>query len=177
MIALVISCETEKTVIDKAETKEKISNPSLSGKLTAITIDNNIVIAGPNGDLYPSKEEIRTVLTDELAKAGVTTNYGEMTILREMTDAGEVIALRANDFDNGVKTTIFLQATEDGKFRLAPSTGTCSCKSKACATSIGCTAEMFGTNCTCTSCSGDCEKTSTASFGEALVAHLSSDLD
>lgn len=44
---------------------------------------------------------------------------------------------------------------------------TCTCTPKSC-TSDGCKEDLFYTNCKCTSCGGDCEKTSSSSTSMAL---------
>lgn len=47
-------------------------------------------------------------------------------------------------------------------------TTTCTCESVSCANNWGCNADVFGGNCSCTSCDGDCKKTSTASSMAAI---------
>jgi hypothetical protein len=175
MIGFFIACESERPITTVVN--ETVPDKQAAAKLATIDIDNNIVIEGETGDLFPSKNDIRTVLIAELGKAGVTADYSEIKIVRESTEEGEVVVLRAKDFENGVDTSVRLQSTTDGRFRLMPVEGTCSCKSKSCAESWGCNASGSGNTCSCSNCTGDCEKTSTSNFGSQLVAHLSNNID
>lgn len=173
VLACSIACEAENVVeTPKSEVAQDAHTMAAEGLVT-MDINENIFVESEEGDLFPTEEEIRTVLIEQLRVAGVTADYSEIKIVVEPTEEGDITVLRAKDYENGVDTAVPLHRRGDGLFLIRANAGTCSCKSKACATSWGCNASTMGGNCLCSSCSGDCEKTSTAVFASHLIEHIS----
>lgn len=78
-----------------------------------------------------------------------------------------VVRVYSTDGRYRVASTVYPYGGNSFAFMQAGTT-TCSCESVSCASNWGCNASLFAGECSCSSCDGDCKKTSTASSMAAI---------
>lgn len=163
----ITSCSVDRQTAASQETIEA------TGLTASLIAENSLVLEGMDGDISLNASLVKAGLQEHLKQADLNADFTDIRIVSEEVGNSIVHVLRAKDFSNGIDTSVTLEKrASDGKFVLRRLEGTCSCKSKSCATSWGCNANGSGTTCACTSCQGDCEKTSTSLFGEFMIGFV-----
>ncbi|RWX00520.1 hypothetical protein [Flavobacterium cerinum] len=125
-------------------------------------IDNATIGYMNNGTYVPISQALLVGYWKYKLNLPADTNFTNIHVIGGTSETGQLSYTVSGRSENGTVsvTSVLKPVGEPANAMYMMAGGTCSCETTACSWS-GCDAQASGSSCYCTSCSGDCKKTST----------------
>lgn len=153
--------------------QKKTETPKITEKLISPNLDGKVFVDFKGKKLPVPQKIIKTVLENDLSKKGIKVDYTNFELLKGLSMNGKTVytVIRAYNKDKTIKTSIAVVDTGGGNtVNLQVDGGTCTCTTKTCSDTFGCQASSDNNTCICSTCTGECEKTSTSGFTSNVTA-------